>query len=160
MKTEKCFLRESDGTYTEITYENLLRLEDYRSRFFLPLDGGLLEVPEDVYRYFNRAERRERYLREEEKRAGGVLSMDTETCSLHEILADANVNVELAALDDLMLEQLQEVLDSLPEDDFALIQALYFEGKSEVQVARELKISQQAVSQRKHKILERLKKLF
>ena len=160
MKTEKCFLRESDGTYAEITYEDLLRLKDYRSRFFLPLDGGLLEVPEDVYRYFKRTERRERYLREEERRVGGVFSIDAETCFLHEILADANVDVELAAVNELMLEQLREVLDRLSEGDMALIRALYFEGKSEVQIAHELKISQQAVSQRKHKILERLKNLF
>ena len=45
-KTEKCFLRESDGSYTEISYDDLLRLEEHDSsfqgRFFLFLEGGLL----------------------------------------------------------------------------------------------------------------------
>ena len=52
-KIKKCFLRESDGSYTEISYDDLLRLEEhdssFRSRFFLALENGLLEVPEDTF---------------------------------------------------------------------------------------------------------------
>lgn len=116
-KTEKCFLRECDGSYTEITYNDLLRLEEqdssYRGRFFLFLEGGLLEVPEEVYRHFNRAERRKRYLQEEEKRIGGIFSLDAETTAeqpLHEILADADVCVEQTVVNKLMLERLREAL--------------------------------------------------
>jgi len=163
-KIEKCFLRECDGSYTEIAYSDLLRLEEhdssFRGRFFLTLEGGLLEVTEDAYRHFNRAERRERYLQEEAKRAGGVLSMDAEVCSLHELLADVDVCVEQTAVDALMLEQLHDALSCLPDNDLALIQVLYFEGKSERRLAEETDIPRKTINNRRRRILGKLKKLL
>jgi hypothetical protein len=80
-------------------------LKDFRSRFFLSLEGDLLEVAENDYREFQRVERHERYLRDEASRAGGVLSLDTITSAenpFYEILADANVHIEQDVVDDLM----------------------------------------------------------
>ena len=163
-KIEKCFLRECDGSYTEIAYSDLLRLEEqdssFRGRFFLTLEGGLLEVTEDVYRHFNRTERRERYLQEEAKRAGGVLSMDAEGCFLHELLADVDICVEQTAVNELLLEQLREALSSISGDDRALIQAVYFDGLTEQQWAEQVELTQQAIHKRKQKILRQLKNYF
>jgi len=168
MKRPKiCFLRESDGTYTEITYDDLLRLEiqdaSYRSRFFLCLDECLMEVTKENWRGFKKAERRNRYLLEEAQRVGGVLSLDSETSAenpLYEILADASVHVEQAAESSLLLEHLREALSNLLEEDRALIQALYFRGKTERECAASQGLSPSTIHEQKVKILLKLKKLM
>jgi len=158
--TEKCFLRNHDGSYTEITYSDLLRLKEmnfpFRSGFFLPLEGGLLEVPEDIYRHFKRAERRERYLWEEAERFGSMLSMDTGEQSLHDMLTD----VAACAEHNIMLERLYEVSLLLPEHERALIFALYFEGKTEQQLANETGIPRKTINNHRRKILGKLHKLL
>ena len=166
-KPEKCFLRESDGSYTEITYDDLLRLEvqdaSFRSRFFLFLDGYLMEVAEEDWRGFKKAERRKRYLLEEAQRLGGVLSFDTETSAenfLYEILADVNIHVEQAAESSLMLEQLHKALSDLSEDDSALIHALYLEGKTERECAATQGTAPSTLHEQKVKILLKLKRLM
>ena len=120
-------------------------------------------MPEDVFCHFNRTERRERYLREEERRVGGVISLDTETSAeqpLYEILTDANISVEQAAVNALMLMHLREILHNLPEDDVALIQALYFDGKTGAQWANEIGLTRQAIHKKKLRILGQLKKFL
>jgi RNA polymerase sigma factor (sigma-70 family) len=55
-------------------------------------------------------------------------------------------------------ESLQRCLDRLPEHHRALIECLYREGKTEVEVARMLSRSQPTINLRKHRILERLRR--
>jgi len=112
----------------------------------------LLEAPEDVYREFQRAKRRERYLLTEQQRIGH-LPMD------EELLADLTC-VEDDAVAEVMRGHLFALLRNLPAKDFSLIYALYFEGKSEAEIGSSLGITQQAVSLRKIRVLERLKKYF
>jgi RNA polymerase sigma factor (sigma-70 family) len=55
-------------------------------------------------------------------------------------------------------ESLQHCLDRLPEHHRRLIQCLYWEGKTEVEVARMLSRSQPTINLRKRRILERLRR--
>jgi RNA polymerase sigma factor (sigma-70 family) len=55
-------------------------------------------------------------------------------------------------------ESLQRCLDRLPEQNRRLIQCLYWEGKTEREVARLLTRSQPTISQRKRRILEQLRR--
>jgi RNA polymerase sigma factor (sigma-70 family) len=53
--------------------------------------------------------------------------------------------------------RLQSLLALLSESDRRLIEQLFLEGRTETELARELGISQQAVSKRKQKLLSRLR---
>jgi RNA polymerase sigma factor (sigma-70 family) len=55
-----------------------------------------------------------------------------------------------------VLESLRECLRRLPEPERKLIESLFWEGMTEVEVARLLSLSQPAINQRKRLILERL----
>jgi RNA polymerase sigma-70 factor (ECF subfamily) len=55
------------------------------------------------------------------------------------------------------LEQLRRSLDRLPERHRRLIDSLYWDEKTQVEAARVLSLSQQAISRRKRLILEQLR---
>ncbi len=57
-------------------------------------------------------------------------------------------------------EQLKRSLTSLPEADRHLLEHLFWEGRTETEIADGLGISQQAVSKRKRKILTALRRSF
>ncbi|MCL2530744.1 MAG: sigma-70 family RNA polymerase sigma factor [Oscillospiraceae bacterium] len=152
-RIELCVLRNADGSYTEMTYENLLRLYDYRSRFFITLGSFLLEVSEQAYRDFQRAERRERYLQEKTQGIGGFITLEHD-------FPDHTVDVEETSVNEIMLEQLLAALYELPQKELALIYALYFEGKTERQLSDETGIPRKTINDRRRKILGKLHKLL
>ncbi|MEK3785473.1 RNA polymerase sigma factor [Paenibacillus sp. FSL K6-1230] len=51
---------------------------------------------------------------------------------------------------------LEQLLDTLPDTGQRVLHKLYWEGLTEAEVARQLKISQQAVNQWKRKMLKQL----
>jgi RNA polymerase sigma factor (sigma-70 family) len=57
-------------------------------------------------------------------------------------------------------KQLKETLTGLPEADQSLIKHLFWDGRTETDVATGLGITQQAVSKRKRRVLEKLRKTF
>ena len=57
-------------------------------------------------------------------------------------------------------EKLKERLTDLPEADRSLIVKLFWDGRTETEIASSLGISQQAVSKRKVRILTSLRKAF
>ena len=57
-------------------------------------------------------------------------------------------------------EQLKQTLTQLTEDDRSLIQHIFWDGRTETEVADGLGISQQAVSKRKRRIMEAIRAAF
>lgn len=72
---EKVFVLEN-GCYIEISYEELCERtklnQEYKTKLFLPLHGMLMEVNQEDYCQFYRAERRLRYLTEQSRNNGDV----------------------------------------------------------------------------------------
>ena len=68
--------------------------------------------------------------------------------------------VEDQILHKLEFERLHKAILTLSKEEQWLIQELYFEERTEREVAAELGLSQKAVNKRKQKILEKLRKLF
>ena len=66
--------------------------------------------------------------------------------------------METIVLGRMMRQQLHEAIQNLQKGEQYLIIQLFYEDKSERELAAELGISQKAVNKRRHKILEKLKK--
>ena len=126
-----------------------------------------IEVHTDKMKAFRTYERREQYIADNSKaNPYTVTSMSCAECEDEEYpgesLADEDVNVEEEVFHQIDLEMLRRALDSLAEDEYALICALYLQDKplTESEYAAQLKITQQAVHKRKRTILNELKKYF
>lgn len=78
----------------------------------------------------------------------------------HNLPVDGQADVENAVLNRMLREQLYEAIRNLEEGEQYLIIQLFYEDKSERELAAELGISQKAVNKRRHKILEKLKKFL
>lgn len=74
--------------------------------------------------------------------------------------SDERENVESVVLYELEVDRLHTALSLLAPEERALIQALFFEEKTERQYADELGVYRNAVHVRKKKILKKLKSLL
>jgi RNA polymerase sigma factor (sigma-70 family) len=81
---------------------------------------------------------------------GRRCGLHTETDQCKAVTADGFSSMDLT-------ESLKRCLDRLPADHRKLIDCLYREGKTEVEVAKMLCRSQPTINLRKHRILERLR---
>lgn len=70
----------------------------------------------------------------------------------------ADVGRRDLSMDVANLRILQRSLDLLPEPDYCLIEGIFWGARSEIDIAEELGISQQAVSKRKRRILRTLRR--
>lgn len=93
-----------------------------------------IEVNSNVMKSFRMYERREQYVTDVANTWGyEVLSLDYEETAdgemLSEVVADEDVNVEKEAFLQIDLETLRKALDTLTEEEYALIYALYLQDK-------------------------------
>ena len=125
--------------------------------------GTLVEVTEEIYLDYFRARRR--WAAQEERAAyNGVVSydaMDTEETLGEETIPDLSTpSVEDIVLDRLHKEKLRLCLPMLTNEEWSMVYALYYEEKTEREYAETLGISQKAVNKRRHKVLDKLRRLM
>ena len=132
-------------------------------QYYIHIPGSLVEVSESVYFAYYQEKRRNRTLEEKDERNGTVSydGLDTPELSGQEMIPDRDaVSVEDAAIATILRDELHRCLALLDEPDRQLIQALYFEGLSERKDAKRVGIPQQTISDRKRRVLSRLKKFL
>lgn len=69
-------------------------------------------------------------------------------------------SAEELAIRNIQIQQLHRALSLLPEDERLLIQRIFFEERTERDLAREYRMSQKGINKRRKKILERLRELM
>ena len=134
-----------------------------KEKYFIPIEGKLIEVEENVYIAYYKMGRRERYL-EERDQENCVLSydaMDRDGMVGQEMFHDpGSPSLEDLALAKELMAQLHRCIDMLPKAERELIQAIYFDGMSDTEYSKKVKRSQQIVSYNHKRILSKLKKLM
>lgn len=134
-----------------------------KKEYRIKIQGQLVPVTEEVYLTYYRMKRRELHL-EEKDAAHGVFyysALDTEETSGEDAIPDlASPRVEDVVVDKLITEKLHQCLSQLTQKEQELIFILFFQDKSEHQVAAETGIPRMTIHDRKTKILRTLKKLM
>ena len=135
----------------------------------ITVDGTDVEVPEDVYQAYAQADRRERYLLEEQS-AGKSLSleqMEEDDLLSGYVGAETAPSAEEIALERERAQELAErkqvlllAMLALSDADRELITALFFDGVSTREYGRRIGVTQRAVIKRRDRILRDLKKYF
>ena len=134
-----------------------------KKEYRIKVQGQLVPVSEEVYLTYHRMKRRETYL-EERDTTNGVFyysALDTEGTNGEDVIPDlVSPRVEDLILDKLIAEKLHQCLSQLTSKEQELIFLLFFQDKSEHQVAVETGIPRMTIHDRKMKILRILKKLM
>lgn len=73
---------------------------------------------------------------------------------------DQALGTEELVIQRLEVEQLHRAISCLPDDDRYLIYQLYFEERTERDLAKELQLSQKGINKRKNRILTLLRELM
>lgn len=160
---KKVFVLENNN-YIEITAVELdeRRSKDssYQNKWFIPIHGMLMEVNEAVYREFYREEERQKYQRKQAEDMGEISydMLTTDEMNGADILRDGALTVEEIVEIKLMVEKLRKSLALLAEDEWRLIDAIYFKGMSERQWSAISGVPQTTIGYQKRKILALLKK--
>lgn len=132
-----------------------------KKKFYIRIPDALVEVSKEVYQAYHQEDRRAKTLEEKDARNGKVLYSDLDTPELsgEEMVPDReSASVENTAVASILRDKLHHCLAQLPQSDRKLIQALYFEGLSERQLAQRSGIHHMTIHSRKASILRRLKK--
>lgn len=131
-----------------------------KERYYIPIEGKLIEVEENVYVAYYKMGRRERYLEERDK-ANNVYSydaLDKDGMKGEEMFRDPAIDsLEEISLSKELLFQLHRCIEMLPRAERELIHAIYFEGLSDTKYAERIHKSQAGISRKHKKILSKLK---
>jgi len=120
-------------------------------------DCTLVPVSEEVYRVYKQSQWRESNRRravKERERSLEFMEEGGVHITSHEKL------VEQIVEDKLLFEMLLKALETLTEDERFLIDEIYFQEKSERDLARETNVSNVSINKKHHKIIKKLKKLI
>ena len=153
----------AEGYYQITEAELQLYKKSYDGKpFIINLGYALMEVTEADYKEFYRARRREKYIQEEAIRVGefSYNAFDTEDYDGASAIADDSEALEDTVIRKMIIEKLPEAVATLTEEEKELVYQLYFNHKSERQLALETGISNVAINKRKNKVLSKLKNFF
>ena len=140
--------------------------------YIIRVNGKPIEVSSEVYDTYMKNERN---FSEDLKREKIIVNQEEETVAFipsredsydrlknenNVQFADQSKSVEDKILDNIMIEKLLKSLAVLNYDERNLIDAIYYQGKSEREVSAETGIPQKTINYRKRKILDKLKKLL
>ncbi len=134
-----------------------------KKEYRIKVQGQLVPVTEEVYLTYYRMKRREMHL-EEKDSAHGVFyysALDTEETNGEDAIPDlTSPHVEDMAVGEVMAQQLHQCIEQLSKEEQALVFALYFQGKTQVELEKETGIKQQTISYRDRQIRLKLKKMM
>ena len=120
-------------------------------------DGTLVDVTREVYLEWYQSRRRERYQNERNQKHG--------ICSLNELEDKGNFSgiilnvaegLEEIILRNICRDKVQQVLESLPEEDARLIELLYFMEVTVTDAAQILGCSLKTIQNRRKRLLKEL----
>jgi len=119
--------------------------------YFIELNGRQIPVGKEVYDAFKRPAWKER--KRSQVRAEKELSLEAFADAGFEIPSGEALVDEIVE-DKLLLDMLSKALSELTEEERVLIDELFFNDKSEREIAREIGVSQPAIHKRRNRILE------
>lgn len=139
----------------------------------IEIDGRKIEVSEEVYMEYHRGQRKERYIMKDLKR--GQIMIDGEKITVKPgredsverliethpqyFIEESEGPEELLEKKEL-LECLAEALHSLSDEEWQLIQELYYLDRTEREVSAALSLAKTSLHRRKKAILSKLRKIL
>lgn len=134
-----------------------------KKEYLIKVQGQLVPVTEEIYLTYYRMKRRELHLEEKDAKHGvfHYSALDTDETSGENVIPDlTSPRVEDVVVDKLLAEKLHKCIDQLSEEEQSLVFALYFQGKTQMELERETGIKQQTISYRERQIRLKLKKML
>ena len=162
-KFKLCFVFDESGDYKPVPYSKLMdndeRRDEFKDKYFLPLNGYLLEVSRDDYLdHYKNVNRRE-YIRKEAKRVGEI-SLQSMTSIDDESIRGLYEDVAEKVVTEMMNVFLHKAIAMLDDEDRLLIHMLYFDEQTVRHCAEIFGVYPNAIQARRKRILAALKNIL
>lgn len=133
--------------------------EGQKMDYKIKIEDQMVEVNEETYKDYYRMDRRERYLVERDREHGVTFyhALEQEGVDPEALFADQSVDIERAVIAQEEREALYEALLSLNARDRELIVELFYNERTERELAEKLGIRHQNIHKRKMRILRDLR---
>ena len=120
-----------------------------------------IQVTKEVFQTYRRTkwnieDSTERFFKHETQMSSLIGGENEGYERFHEFI-DYENTPENQAIEEMVFQSLRNVLDLLPPKDYELVYELYFKNRTERECAQRLGMSQQAVHERKKRILKKIK---
>ena len=155
-----------NGEYRELTYEEFERHKEnepaYGDKLFIPVQGCLMETDRTHYNDFYREKERQKYLRFLDRKHGllSIDAFDSDDDNGTDFLQTDVEDVSETVAHSQLLDKLRKAVDTLPEDEKALITQHFYDEVPQTELARKYGINQSNISRKIGKILLKIKKLM
>lgn len=137
-------------------------------KYYIVIDGKKYEVSKDIYNTYYRSREKERYLMFVKKRGKIIIedekvvfkdSLEVSFEKLEELGLEIkdDFNLEDYIMQNLDIEVLKHAINKLSSEEYQIILELFYNCKSERELAKELNCKRDKIRYLKFKVLEKLK---
>ena len=162
-KFKLCFIFDGSGDYKPVPYTRLMdngeRRDEFKDKYFLPLNGYLLEVSREDYLNHYKNVNRQEYIKKEAKRVGQI-SLQSMTVLDDESIRCLYEDVAEKVITEMMNVYLHNAIAMLDSSEQLLIRLLYFDEQTEQHCAEIFGVNQSTINRRKTRVLEKLRNIL
>ena len=129
--------------------------------YYLYVKGEAIPISEEVYKAYWKITEHEKYLQKKDCKYGVIpfSSLDHDGHFVDNII-DEKIDLEKIVEVKMRIEELHKALNTLTKEERELMEAIFYKEESLRSISRREKVTHQAISGRRDRILEKLKKIL
>ena len=132
-----------------------------KREYFIYVKGKAVPVSEEVYKAYWKITEHEKYLQKKDCKYGVIpfSSLDHDGHFVDNII-DEKIDLEKIVEVKMRIEELHRALNTLSKEERELMEAIFYKEESLRSISRREKVTHQAISGRRDRILEKLRKIL
>ena len=129
--------------------------------YYLYVKGEAIPISEEVYKAYWKITEHEKYLQKKDCKYGVIpfSSLDHDGHFVDNII-DEKIDLEKIVEVKMRIEELHRALNTLSKEERELMEAIFYKEESLRSISRREKVTHQAISGRRDRILEKLRKIL
>ena len=129
--------------------------------YYLYVKGEAIPISEEVYKAYWKITEHEKYLQKKDCKYGVIpfSSLDHDGHFVDNII-DEKIDLEKIVEVKMRIEELHKALNTLTKEERELMEAIFYKEESLRSISRREKVTHQAISGRRDRILEKLRKIL
>ncbi|HGD3683388.1 TPA: sigma-70 family RNA polymerase sigma factor [Streptococcus agalactiae] len=132
-----------------------------KKEYYLYVKGKAVPVSEEVYKAYWKITEHEKYLQRKDWKHNVIpfLALDHDGHFVDNII-DEKIDLEKILEVKMRIEELHRALNTLSKEERELMEAIFYKEESLRSISRREKVTHQAISGRRDRILEKLRKIL
>lgn len=132
-----------------------------KTKYFIPVDGRPYETTKEIHNTFYKMDWHEQYVeKRSQKKELSFEGLQAADYPIEEVLRDKQDHLDELAVTNVLIEQMLEGLEQLSEKHRWVLQELFLNGKSEVELSKETGVARTTIQSQKYSALKQMRKIM